>query len=448
MEFTRRIIFLLLAVSHVSSDIEGNKTIRSKNISPTKFDALHYLKLKLQTLFTMLKDLAHVILSLLPSVSEGLGGQANSTELRLVAAVWRHGSRAPIRNVFGVSDEQVAAHWPRGLRELTTKGIQEQRLLGEFLHERYKQFMTDYSSETIYVRSSDSNRTIMSALATMSGFIPSTPHSVHEDLLLVYQKIPIHKTMLKYDRTLDVAYANCPPPYRPFIMKASNTSAERLASASDPKMLELLENGIGRKPQGLEVGLFTEAVICYHYDGKASLLPAWAQSLELYENMKKSYIKTLLALQGDPEYRRLRGLYNNRLLYFTANLFKEIADRFMKKVTEGEANKLQFIGYSTHDMTLLALLADWGVLEPSIFPEFSSCIMVELYERASIHYIEIWYRRGHGKELVQLKVKDCKEPCKLQEFVAIAEKYASVNITADCEKFKELGLEFVDHKYT
>ncbi|KHJ42958.1 hypothetical protein D918_06815 [Trichuris suis] len=144
----------------------------------------------------------------------------------------------------------------------------------------------------------------------------------------------------------------------------------------------------------------------------------------------------LFAQQMNPEVQRLRG----------SNLFKEIADRLTKKATEGEANKLQFIGYSTHDMTLLALLADWGVLEPRLFPEFSSCIMVELYERASIHYIEIWYRRGHGKKLVQLKVKDCKEPCKLQEFVAIAEKYASVNITADCEKFKEQGLKFVDQK--
>ncbi|CDW61063.1 hypothetical protein TTRE_0000948601 [Trichuris trichiura] len=99
-------------------------------------------------------------------------------------------------------------------------------------------------------------------------------------------------------------------------------------------------------------------------------------------------------------------------------------------------------------MTLLALLADWGVLKPDLFPEFSSCIMVELYEHASIHYVEIWYRRGHGKKPVQLKIKDCREPCKLQEFVAIAEKYASVNITADCEKFKELGLQFVDQKLT
>ncbi|CDW60385.1 His Phos 2 domain containing protein [Trichuris trichiura] len=97
--------------------------------------------------------------------------------------VWRHGSRA-----------LFIAH------RAFQKGIQEQRLLGEFLQQRYKEFMTNYSTETIYVRSSDSNRTIMSGLATISGFIPPSALSMNGDAFSAYQTIPIHRTPLKHDR--------------------------------------------------------------------------------------------------------------------------------------------------------------------------------------------------------------------------------------------------------
>ncbi|CDW59739.1 Lysosomal acid phosphatase [Trichuris trichiura] len=241
------------------------------------------------------------------------------------------------------------------------KGIQEQCLLGKFLRERYSQFMTNYSKKTIYVRSSDSNRTIMSGLATISGFAGL---NMSDDVFSVNQTIPVYSTPLESDRTLDVTYANCPPPYRPFISEVAKSTSDKSASQVNPKLLQLLEYKLKRKLGSVELYLLAEAVISYH------------------------------------------------------------------------------------DMTLLALLADWGVADPSLYPDFSSCIMVELHERSSVHYVEIWYRPGHGKELVQLKVKDCKEPCKLQEFVAIAEKFASVNITADCEKFEKQGLKFVNQKLT
>ncbi|KFD58477.1 hypothetical protein M514_00703 [Trichuris suis] len=438
MGFIQRVIFLLIAVGRVSSDIESNKTMQPEDISSTNCDAFCYTKLALQSLLAKLTDFAKQIQSLLSSALLRSEPTVNATELRLVAAVWRHGSRAPVSNFLQFPNDQIAVHWPRGLGELTKKGIEEQRLLGEFLRERYKEFMTNYSSETIYVRSSDSKRTIASGLVTISGFISRTPLPTSDDIFSLNQTIPIYTTPLEYDSTLDVTYANCPPPYRPFIAKIAKSSNEKSVSQVNTKLLQLLEYQLGRKLKSIELFLLAETIICYYYDEKVSLLPLWMRMPLLHGKVKKSYAKALFAQQLNPETQRLRG----------SNLFKEIADRFVKKAKEGEANKLQFLGYSTHDMTLLALLADWGVSTPSLYPDFSSCIMVELHERDSDHYVEIWYRPGHGKKLVQLKVTGCGEPCKLQEFVAIAEKYASVNITADCEKFKEQGLKFVNQKLT
>uniref|UniRef100_A0A5S6QJK4 acid phosphatase n=1 Tax=Trichuris muris TaxID=70415 RepID=A0A5S6QJK4_TRIMR len=434
MQRILRIILLVLATNQVLCGVENNETLQPETACTMKLDALQTVRSTLESLLQTLKEWFDKIQSLLTSVPELAREKPIKEGLRLVVAVWRHGSRAPLSNIFELPDEQLKMHWPRGLQQLTSKGIEEQHQLGRFLHERYKSFISNYSKETIYVRSADSSRTIMSALAIMNGFIPSTD----EGLVGLSQKIPIYKVAARHDRALKVTYVNCPPPFRPFIMDVAKSSSEQLSAGLDPKLLQLVARGLKRKPGVMDLFQFADSLICYHYDGKASLIPTWAQSAQLYEQVLQLYIMANLAQQTKPEYQALRG----------SNLFNEIADELVKKATEGQNRSLEFIGYSAHDMTLLALLVDWGAVSPSLFPGFSSCIMIELHQETSGYYVEIWYRSGHEKELTQLRVKECSERCKLEQFVKIAKTYASVDISAHCQKFKEMGLEFVENYYT
>lgn len=71
--------------------------------------------------------------------------------------------------------------------------------LGNYLRRRYDGMIgPDYSSDKIYIRSSDTDRTIMSALCNAAGMFPPSGEQVWEGSLN-WQPVPIHTTPLNDD---------------------------------------------------------------------------------------------------------------------------------------------------------------------------------------------------------------------------------------------------------
>ncbi|OUC46566.1 histidine acid phosphatase [Trichinella nativa] len=131
-----------------------------------------------------------------------------SFKLHLVQAIWRHGDRTPALN-FSLNPDDIAS-WAEGPDgELTKLGILQQFRLGEYLRNRYQDFLPNhYSSNLIYVRSTDYNRTIMSALANLAGlFPPSAEEKWNENL--PWQPIPVHSVPKNMDYVLNME-ADCP----------------------------------------------------------------------------------------------------------------------------------------------------------------------------------------------------------------------------------------------
>uniref|UniRef100_A0A914Y128 acid phosphatase n=1 Tax=Panagrolaimus superbus TaxID=310955 RepID=A0A914Y128_9BILA len=127
-------------------------------------------------------------------------------KLVFLQAVWRHGDRSPIETYK--SDPYQEDSWPQGWGQLSPKGMEQHVYLGRNrLKARYidelKFLSPYYNSHEIYVRSTDVNRTIASAISNMFGmygenarpgidypnctgcwpigFIPIAIHSVRED---------------------------------------------------------------------------------------------------------------------------------------------------------------------------------------------------------------------------------------------------------------------------
>ncbi|KAJ8971998.1 hypothetical protein NQ314_000429, partial [Rhamnusium bicolor] len=72
------------------------------------------------------------------------------------------------------------------------KGINRHYELGQWLRERYNSFLPeDYSPEDIYIRSTDVDRTLMSAAANLAGVFPPKNGQVWKQNLL-WRPIPIH----------------------------------------------------------------------------------------------------------------------------------------------------------------------------------------------------------------------------------------------------------------
>lgn len=106
----------------------------------------------------------------------------------------RHGDRTPIRNFPNLPHD-----WPQGLGQLTAKGMQQEFLLGTKLRQRYIEeyhlLPSQYDAKTIYVRSTDYDRTLMSAQSLLQGLYPvgTGPHATDKPALPNgFQPIPIH----------------------------------------------------------------------------------------------------------------------------------------------------------------------------------------------------------------------------------------------------------------
>ena len=97
----------------------------------------------------------------------------------------RHGDRTPEYEIPG-----SPYSWKEGLGQLTAKGISQETQLGKELRKKYvNQYYLlpkSYNPETIYVRSTDYNRTQMSANSLLLGLYPIKMRASFS------QKIPIH----------------------------------------------------------------------------------------------------------------------------------------------------------------------------------------------------------------------------------------------------------------
>lgn len=92
----------------------------------------------------------------------------------------------------------------------TKVGKQEQYELGKYLRRRYQNLIgSQYSSDNVYIRSSDTDRSLQSAAANAAGMFPPTGDEVwNKDLF--WQPIPVHSSIPFSDDYLLNTDAFCP----------------------------------------------------------------------------------------------------------------------------------------------------------------------------------------------------------------------------------------------
>ncbi|KAL7977374.1 hypothetical protein Chor_009323 [Crotalus horridus] len=119
-----------------------------------------------------------------------------------LSQVYRHGDRSPLSTY--PTDPHKAAAWPHGFQQLSEVGVLQQKALGQFLRERYAGFLSpSYKPQEIYVRSTDYDRTIMSAQANLMGLYPNS----HPEI--PWKPVPIHTVPTKYDKLLKPPTRSC-----------------------------------------------------------------------------------------------------------------------------------------------------------------------------------------------------------------------------------------------
>ncbi|KHN85303.1 Lysosomal acid phosphatase [Toxocara canis] len=92
-------------------------------------------------------------------------------QLVFLQAVWRHGDRNP--KGICPNDNNTESTWRKGFGQLTPLGMEQHRLLGSVIYDeyvsKYKFLSPAYNAAEMYIRSTDINRTVTSAMANFIG---------------------------------------------------------------------------------------------------------------------------------------------------------------------------------------------------------------------------------------------------------------------------------------
>ncbi|KAK5971904.1 Intestinal acid phosphatase, partial [Trichostrongylus colubriformis] len=125
-------------------------------------------------LLDMMKTKALLANFFMCTIAAASTGGAGDMELLLVQAIWRHGDRSPTKTF--PKDPFQERNWTfggGGFGQLSPLGMKQHMDLGKLIRKTYvddmKFLSARYSSEEIYIRSTDTNRTIISAISNLLG---------------------------------------------------------------------------------------------------------------------------------------------------------------------------------------------------------------------------------------------------------------------------------------
>jgi len=338
--------------------------------------------------------------------------------LKQVHLVWRHGDRTPIAPY--PTDPHRDYAWPGGLGQLTTRGMRRHLELGRWLRQRYTDWLSPtYDRAEVVIRSTDVDRTLMSALSNLAGLFPPQGAQVWEEEL-PWQPIPVHTVPQDEDYLLS-SHSHCPR-FEELQKEIQSGDWMKEIYASNRELFEYISLNTG--------DTITDIVkLDYIYDtllieSEFNLtLPAWTDQVF---SVKNGTFKDLrdLSFTVDTlteELRRLKG----------GPLVKEMIQHFDAFATSTDtSNEMKVYIYSGHDTTVAPILHTLGVFN-GLAPPYASAILVELLDTNGL-YVKISYRNDSSPSPYPLTIPGCDHLCPLDKFKVLTQKIIPGDILEEC----------------
>ncbi len=327
-------------------------------------------------------------------------------EERLIFAVdvLRHGDRTPTINI-----PKAPYHWKEGLGQLTAKGMQQEYFLGANLRkiyvDKYHLLPSHYAVETLYVRSSDVDRTLMSAQSFLMGLYPlgtgpSLSKSRIPALPQLFQPIPIH-TIAKDQDNLLITWTKSPV-FKEYLKKYVYSTAEwkEKTTKLTPKFTKWSQaTGIKITELFQLISLGDTLYINQLYQVP---LPAGLTSKDAQEIIDAGRWAFTTAFKSQ-EIGKNTG---NTLLRTIANYLQEVA--------VGKT-QIKYLLFSSHDSTQLSLMSAMAAPLKEV-PPYAADLNFSLFEHGkNTYYVKIYF---NGKKVI---IPGCNKSniCSLAEFNAL-----------------------------
>ncbi len=353
----------------------------------------------------------------------GSAKEEKSAQDRLIFAIdlIRHGDRNPIDPI-----PSAPYQWKEGLGELTPLGMRQEYELGRkyrhfYVHEK-KLLSPSYQAGTLYVRSTDVPRTLMSAESFLLGLYPlgSGPTIGHFPFLGAalpgrFQPIPIHTVPKSEDSLLSP--------------KIDQVIKENVLSSSAWKEnikrvqphFAAWSRALGVPMESIEQRGACGDTLFIHILKKIPLPPLLSrrEAMEIITTEKRAFA----LMFEDPNVGRAAG---GPLLHQIADDLKQAALAATNSNQHSKVSSLptlRYVLYSAHDGNILALMSAMHVPLKSP-PPYASHLHFSLYLRADHSaYLRILYNDAP----VLLSSSDSQGYSSLEAFLKMADFQGNKN---------------------
>ncbi|XP_066482437.1 lysosomal acid phosphatase isoform X1 [Tiliqua scincoides] len=358
-----------------------------------------------------------LLLSLFLGVALPLAAQARS--LRFVVLLYRHGDRSPVRAY--PRDPYRESAWPQGFGQLSQEGMRQHWDLGQALRRRYDGFLNaSYDRQEVFIRSTDFDRTLMSAEANLAGLYPPIGRQVFYPNL-TWQPIPVHTVPDSVERLLKFPLSPCPRYEQ--LQNETRQSAEYVnKTTQNMEFLKMVAKMTGIQDVSLEsVWSVYDTLFCEN--AHKMLLPEWATPnvMAQLKELKDFGFEFLFGIHKRGEKARLQG----------GVLLSQIRKNLTFAANTSTPHKMLI--YSAHDTTLVALQMALNVYNGRQ-PPYASCHIFELYQEDDGNFsVDMFFRNESGAEPYHLQLPDCEQHCPLLKFLQLTEPVISQDWEKECQ---------------
>ncbi|KAF3857383.1 hypothetical protein F7725_009242 [Dissostichus mawsoni] len=325
------------------------------------------------------------------------GEAAAEKQLVYVTVLFRHGDRSPVKAY--PTDPYQEGDWPQGFGQLSQVGMKQHFELGQFLRNRYKGFLNDsYDRNQIHVRSTDYDRTLMSAESNLAGLYPPAGQQVFNPNM-PWQPIPVHTVPKSEERLLNYPLDDCPR-YNLLMNETEKTEEFINVTLAYQDIIDLVKNKTGLNKTNVEsVWSVYDTLFCESRHNKSA--PDWVtpEVMEKLRWLKDFGFRITFGVYKQQEKSRLMGGMGECIWMY-------------KLLTFFQASLNVFNGRQ---------------------PPYASCHIIELYrEENGSASVSMFYRNDSTVEPYPLQIPGCSLDCPLDDFVRITKLSISDDRDKEC----------------
>ncbi|XP_069568966.1 lysosomal acid phosphatase [Brachyistius frenatus] len=349
------------------------------------------------------------------------GPAAAERQLEYATVLFRHGDRSPVRSY--PTNPHRESDWPQGFGQLSQEGMKQHYDLGGFLRSRYGALLNEsYDRHQISVRSTDYDRTLMSAEANLAGLYPPRGRQVFTDNL-IWQPIPVHTVPQSEERLLSFPLPDCPR-FKQLINETEQSEEYINITKTYQGTIDLVRNKTGLNRTNVEsVWSVYDTLFCeskHNFSAPDWLTPAVMGNLRV---LKDFAFKMMFGIHNQQEKSRLQG----------GLLLGEIVKNLSMRAVPDPNLTLKLMMLSAHDTTVAALQASLDTFN-GIQPPYASCHMIELYrEDDGSATVSMFYRNDSKVAPYPLHLPGCALNCSLEEFVRLTKPWIADDREKECQ---------------